>query len=339
MGFPDVPVVVRYVALRLMNESIRSISVVIPVLNEEGSLPTLFDELKVVAASLPDIAFEFLFVDDGSKDSSPVLIRSYAQLDARVKGIVFRRNFGQTAAMSCGIQAATGDIIIPMDADLQNDPADIPKFIEKINEGYSCVSGWRKQRQDGFVLRLLPSWSANWMISTMTGVKLHDYGCSMKAYRRSIIQDVELYGEMHRFIPAYAAWSGAKVTEMVVNHRARKFGISKYGISRVFKVILDLIVVKFLTNYFNKPIHFFGAAGFLFLFLGSFAEVVAIIYKLTGTKDFVQTPLPVIGAMFIIVGAQFVLFGLLSEVLMRTYYAARQAKPYTARETHNIQLS
>ncbi len=322
-----------------MSEPIRSISVVIPVLNEEGSLPTLFDELKAVAASLSDITFEFLFIDDGSKDGSPALISSFAQQDPRVKGIIFRRNFGQTAAMSCGIQAATGDIIIPMDADLQNDPADIPKFLEKIREGYSCVSGWRKQRQDGFVLRLLPSWSANWMISTMTGVKLHDYGCSMKAYRRSIIQDVELYGEMHRFIPAYAAWSGAKVTEMVVNHRARKFGVSKYGISRVFKVILDLIVVKFLTNYFNKPIHFFGAAGFLSLFLGTLAEIVAIIYKLTGMKDFVQTPLPVIGAMFIIVGAQFVLFGLLSEVLMRTYYAARQAKPYTVRETHNIQLS
>ncbi len=321
-----------------MSEAIRSISVVIPVLNEEGSLPTLFDELKAVASSLSDITFEFLFIDDGSKDASPEIIRTFSQRDPRVKGIIFRRNFGQTAAMSCGIQAATGDIIIPMDADLQNDPADIPKFLEKIREGYSCVSGWRKQRQDGFVLRLLPSWTANWIISTMTGVKLHDYGCSMKAYRRSVIQDVELFGEMHRFIPAYAAWSGAKVTELVVNHRARKFGVSKYGISRVFKVILDLIVVKFLTNYFNKPIHFFGAAGFLFLLLGSLAEFVAILYKLTGTKDFVQTPLPVIGAMFIIVGAQFVLFGLLSEVLMRTYYAARQAKPYTVRETHNIQL-
>lgn len=321
-----------------MSEPIRSVSVVIPVLNEEGSLPTLFDELKAVASSLSDITFEFLFIDDGSKDASPEIIRTFSQRDPRVKGIIFRRNFGQTAAMSCGIQAATGDIIIPMDADLQNDPADIPKFLEKIREGYSCVSGWRKQRQDGFVLRLLPSWTANWIISTMTGVKLHDYGCSMKAYRRSVIQDVELFGEMHRFIPAYAVWSGAKVTELVVNHRARKFGVSKYGISRVFKVILDLIVVKFLTNYFNKPIHFFGAAGFLFLLLGSLAELVAIIYKLTGTKDFVQTPLPVIGAMFIIVGAQFVLFGLLSEVLMRTYYAARQARPYTVRETHNIQL-
>jgi dolichol-phosphate mannosyltransferase len=319
-----------------MPEPVKSISVVIPVLNEEGSLPTLFEELKAVASKLSGITFEFLFIDDGSVDGSASLLKSFVQRDPRMKVIIFRRNFGQTAAMSCGIQAATGDVIIPMDADLQNDPADIPKFLEKIEEGFSCVSGWRKERQDGFVLRLLPSWSANWIISVMTGVKLHDYGCSLKAYRRSIIQDVELYGEMHRFIPAYAAWSGAKVTEIIVNHRARKFGVSKYGLSRIFKVILDLIVVKFLTNYFNKPIHFFGAAGFLFLFLGGLAELVAIVYKLTGTKDFVQTPLPVIGAMFIIVGVQFVLFGLLSEVLMRTYYAARQAKPHSIRETHNL---
>lgn len=319
-----------------MSEPVRSISVVIPVLNEEDSLPTLYAELKAVAATLSPISFEFIFIDDGSKDTSVSLVRGYAAEDPRVKGIAFRRNYGQTAAMSCGIQAATGDVIIPMDADLQNDPADIPKFLEKIHEGYSCVSGWRKQRQDGFVLRLLPSWSANWIISMMTGVKLHDYGCSLKAYRRSIIQDVELYGEMHRFIPAYASWSGAKVTEIIVNHRARKFGISKYGISRIFKVILDLIVLKFLTNYFNKPIHFFGAVGFIFLFLGGLAEFVAIIYKFLGLKDFVQTPLPVIGAMFVIVGVQFVLFGLVSEVLMRTYYGSRNTRPYSIRESINL---
>ncbi|MCK9361100.1 glycosyltransferase family 2 protein [Patescibacteria group bacterium] len=318
-----------------MTESIRSISVVIPVLNEEGSLPTLLEELKAVAGRLSHLSFEWLFIDDGSTDNSPELIRSFAKADQRVKGIIFRRNYGQTAAMSCGIQAATGDIIIPMDADLQNDPADIPMFIEKINEGYSCVSGWRKQRQDGFVLRLLPSWSANWIISVMTGVKLHDYGCSMKAYRRSIIQDVELYGEMHRFIPAYAAWSGAKVTEIVVNHRARKFGVSKYGISRVFKVILDLIVVKFLTNYFNKPIHFFGAVGLASLAIGSVALLGALTYKILGVA-FVSTPLPTVGAMFVIVGVQFILFGLLSEVLMRTYYGSRNTRPYSIREAVNI---
>lgn len=315
------------------SQEIRSVSIVIPVLNEEGSLPTLYDELKAAAAGLSGLVFEFIFVDDGSNDRSVEIVRSIASGDARVKGIVFRRNFGQTAAMSCGIKAATGDIIIPMDADLQNDPADIPKFLEKIREGFSCVSGWRKRRQDGFVLRLLPSWAANWIISKMTGVQLHDYGCSMKAYRRQIIQDVELYGEMHRFIPAYAAWSGAKVTEIVVNHRARRFGISKYGLSRVFKVLLDLIVLKFLTNYFNKPIHFFGAAGFLFLFLGFLSELAAVLFKFFDHKDFVQTPLPVIGAMFTIVGVQLVLFGLLSEVLMRTYYESKGTKPYIVKET------
>lgn len=319
-----------------MPEPIRSVSVVIPVLNEEGSLPTLYEELRVVADRVSGTTFEFIFVDDGSSDRSVDIVRSFAVVDPRVKGIVFCRNYGQTAAMSCGIQSATGDVIIPMDADLQNDPADIPKFLDKIGEGYSCVSGWRKERKDAFVLRLLPSWAANRIISLMTGVKLHDYGCSLKAYRRSVIQDVELYGEMHRFIPAYAAWSGAKVTEIVVNHRPRVHGASKYGLSRVFKVILDLMVVKFLTKYFNKPIHFFGAAGFTFLFVGGFAELAAVLYKVTGTKDFVQTPLPVIGAMFIIVGVQFMLFGLMAEVLMRTYYGSRNTRPYAIRESFNL---
>ena len=234
---------------------IRSISVVVPVYNEEGSLPLLYEELVAVANRLPGILMEFILVDDGSKDKSTDIIRDLGQKDARVKGVFFKRNFGQTAAMSCGIKTATGDIIIPMDADLQNDPADIPKFLEKINEGYSCVSGWRKERKDDLFLRKVPSWVANAIISVMTGVHLHDYGCSMKAYSCDIIQDVELYGEMHRFIPAYAAWSGARVTEIVANHRARRFGVSKYGLSRIFKVMLDLIVVKFLTNYFNKPMH------------------------------------------------------------------------------------
>lgn len=303
------------------------ISIVIPVFEEEGSLPTLFGELRAVAAKMPSVECEFLFVDDGSRDGSAALIRAFAAEDPRAKGIFFRRNFGQTAAMSCGIKAATGDVIIPMDADLQNDPADIPKFLSKIDEGYSCVSGWRKDRKDDLLLRKIPSWAANALISTLTGVVLHDYGCSLKAYRRDVIQDVELYGEMHRFIPAYAAWSGARVTEIVVNHRARRFGVSKYGISRVFKVALDLIVVKFLTRYFDKPMHFFGAVGFVSLFLGIVAEVAAVALRFMGLH-LVETPLPIVGAMFVIVGVQFILFGLLSEVLMRTYYESRGKKSY-----------
>lgn len=317
-----------------MNE-VRSLSVVLPVYNEQDSLDVLYHELQSVAGQLPGIEMEFIFVDDGSCDGSVEVIRRLSQADKRVKGVIFKRNFGQTAAMSCGIKMATGDLIIPMDADLQNDPADIPKFLDKIREGYSCVSGWRKDRKDDLFLRKIPSWMANAIISAFTGVALHDYGCSLKAYRREIIQDVELYGEMHRFIPAYAAWSGARVTEIVVNHRARQFGVSKYGLSRVFKVLLDMIVVKFLTKYFNKPMHFFGAVGFVSLALGGVAELVAIILRFNGLH-FVQTPLPTVGAMFIIVGVQFVLFGLMAEVLMRTYYESRGANSYHIREKINF---
>lgn len=317
-----------------LHEPTHSVSVVIPVFNEEESLPTLHRELCSVASNLSTVLFEFIFVDDGSVDRSIDVLKDLAAQDPRMRVIIFKHNFGQTAAMSCGIKAATGDVIIPMDADLQNDPADIPKLLKKIDEGFSCVSGWRKKRNDALVARKLPSWIANWIISRLTGVALHDYGCSMKAYQREIIQDVALYGEMHRFIPAYAAWSGAKVTEIVVNHRARSFGVSKYGLSRVFKVILDLIVVKFLTKYFNKPMHFFGAVGFISLTCGTVAEVAAIILRLSGTH-LVQTPLPTVGAMFIIVGFQFVLFGLIAEVLMRTYYEAAHSTPYSIKDIIN----
>lgn len=315
---------------------IRSISVVLPVYNEQESLPLLYEELVAAASRLPDIETEFIFVDDGSKDQSAEIVRGLAHKDPRVKAVLFKRNFGQTAAMSCGIKAATGDVIIPMDTDLQNDPADIPKFLEKIREGYSCVSGWRKDRKDDLIVRKIPSWSANALISVVSGVALHDYGCSLKAYRRDIIQDVELYGEMHRFIPAYAAWSGAQVTEIVVNHRARQFGVSKYGLSRILKVMLDLIVVKFLTSYFNKPMHFFGAIGFVSLALGIAAETVALVLRLFYGIALILTPLPVVGAMFVIVGVQFVLFGLMAEVLMRTYYESKGTRAWAVRETINL---
>lgn len=317
-------------------QPIKSVSIVIPVFNEEDSLPWLFEELNLALAKLAGIAHEIIVVDDGSRDRSPEILRELCARDERVKGVLFSRNFGQTAAMSCGIKLATGEVIIPIDADLQNDPADIPKFLEKINAGYSCVSGWRKDRKDAFVSRKLPSWMANTLISWMTGVPLHDYGCTMKAYRREVIQGVELYGEMHRFIPAYAAWTDAKVTEIAVNHRERKYGESKYGLSRIFKVMLDLIVVRFLTTSFNKPMHFFGAAGFVSLALGTAAEIAALILRLRGTH-LVQTPLPVVGAMFVIVGMQFLLFGLLAEVMMRTYYASSGSQPFTIHETLNLE--
>ncbi len=314
------------------------ISIIIPVYNEKENLPLLIPELLKTIQTLSQYTWEFIFVDDGSQDGSQEVLRTYAMQDSRIRVVLFARNFGQTAAMSCGIKKATGDIIIPMDADLQNDPADILRLLIKIDEGYSCVSGWRKDRKDGLWLRKIPSWIANGIISRLTGVGLHDYGCSLKAYRREIIQSLELYGDMHRFIPAYAAWTGARVTEIVVRHRPRIHGVSKYGLSRVFKVILDLFVLKFLTKYFNKPMHFFGAVGFLSLTLGFVAETVAIILRFHGLH-LVETPLPTVGALFIIVGVQLIMTGLLAEVLMRTYYETGDAYPYTIREMINFDPS
>lgn len=303
-----------------------SVSIVIPVYNECESLPELLRELSMVADQSPNVTWEFLFVDDGSQDGGTDILAQAAAQDTRVKVIVLARNFGQTAAMSAGIRLATGDVIVPMDADLQNDPADIPRFLTKLAEGYDCVSGWRKERQDGFWLRRLPSQMANRIISLATGVALHDYGCSLKAYKRSFIQGVTLYGEMHRFIPAYIAWSGGEVVEIVTHHRARKYGISKYGISRIPKVLLDLFVVKFLTQYFNRPMHVFGGMGFMSMFVGVLAESAAVYLKLVNKISLIQTPLPIVGALFIIVGMQFILTGLLAEVLMRTYYESDQVK-------------
>jgi glycosyltransferase involved in cell wall biosynthesis len=308
------------------------LSIVIPVYNEEENLEPLHDELVAVAGRMPEHTWEYIFVDDGSKDRSLEVLKKIQAKDERMVVISFARNFGQTAAMSCGIKTATGDIIIPMDADRQNDPADIPDFLDKIDQGYGCVSGWRKDRKDGLFFRKIPSWMANRLISWATGVHIHDYGCSLKAYRRDIIQDIDLYGEMHRFIPVYAAGVGAKVTEIVVHHRPRVAGVSKYGLFRVFKVLLDLVVVRFLTTYFSRPMHFFGVIGFASLAGGLFAEGVAILLKIVHLRDFVSTPLPVVGAMLIIVGVQFILFGLMAEVLMRTYFEAQRRKPYSVKE-------
>lgn len=326
---------IRYLKTEPMAQDIRHISIVIPVFNEAGNIGQLKTELQAVMQTLAPITAEVLLVDDGSTDGSRELLRQCAEEDARFKILLFKRNYGQTAAMSCGIGEATGDVIIPMDADLQNDPADIPALLAKMQEGYSCVSGWRKERQDRFWSRTLPSRLANGLITWMTGVALHDYGCSLKAYRSDVIKGVELYGEMHRFIPAYAAWSGARVTEIPVNHRPRVHGVSKYGIMRVFKVLLDLIVVKFLVRYFDRPMHFFGAIGMIGFFLGGLSLTTSVALKLLGLRSFIETPLPVIGTMFVVLGVQFVLTGLLAEVLMRTYYGATRQRPYVIHERIN----
>jgi len=223
-----------------------------------------------------------------------------------------------------------------MDADLQNDPADIPKFLAKIDEGYDVVSGWRKDRQDKAISRKTPSLIANWLIRRITGVYVHDYGCSMKAYKREVIQGINLYGEMHRFVAAYAAWYGGKITEIEVNHRARIHGRTKYGISRTFRVLLDLLVVKFLSKYMNRPVHFFGGIGMITFFLGLVAGVTAVVLKIFGLRDFVQTPLPTISALFLIVGVQLIAMGILAEIIMRTYYEAQGKEPFVVKEKINF---
>jgi len=310
------------------------LSVVIPLFNEEESLQALYDELSAELKALGR-HYEMVMVDDGSTDQTWALLEKLAEKDERIVAIRFRRNFGQTAAMSAGIENAKGAIIVPMDGDLQNDPADIKHLLAKMAEGYECVSGWRTQRQDKALSRVLPSVVANWLISRISGVVLHDYGCSLKAYRRDVIEGVRLYGEMHRFVPIYAAWQGARVAELPVHHRPRRFGVSKYGINRVLKVVLDLMVVKFLFNYLTKPIYVFGGFG-LAAIAGAFVALAGAVYfKLAGLKDFVSTPLPLLASMLFLVGFLSLLMGLLAEVVVRTYYESQNKRPYLVAEMKN----
>ncbi len=311
------------------------ISIVLPIYNEQENIPILYKEIKDVFSKIGN-DYEIICVDDKSKDGSLKALKEIAEKDSKVKIIGFKFNAGQTAAMSAGIKFATGEVIIPMDSDLQNDPADIPNFLKKIEEGYDVVSGWRKNRKDFLINRKIPSKIANYIIGIITGVRIHDYGCSMKAYKRELIQGVSLYGEMHRFIPAYASWHGAKITEIVVNHRARVNGVTKYGISRTFKVILDLIVVKFLSKYMNKPMHFFGGIGFVALFIGILFGLGAIILKVMDLRSFVATPLPVFSALFIIVGVQMVAMGVVAEMITRTYYESNGKEPFLIKEKVNL---
>ncbi|MCX6735922.1 MAG: glycosyltransferase family 2 protein [Candidatus Parcubacteria bacterium] len=312
------------------------ISVVIPVYNESKSLPELFSEI-IQVLEREKLAFEIIAVNDASKDNSWEVLKKFASSDTRIKAINFRSNYGQTSAMSAGIKNATGDVIVPIDSDLENDPADIPKLLKKMREGYSVVSGWRKDRWgDNAFTRKLPSVCANWLISHISGVYLHDYGCTLKAYERDIIAEVELYGEMHRFIPAYAVWKGGKVAEIPVNYRPRKYGESAYGMSRIFRVIPDLVLLKFFIKYMNRPIHFFGGLGFISFALGILSGITAIGLKIFGIRDFVQTPLPLFTALFIIVGVQLVVMGLLAEMIMRTYYESQDKTAYSIKEKINL---
>jgi len=310
------------------------LSVIIPVLNEIENLERLHKQISSNLANL-NRPFEVIYVDDGSTDGSYEMLSKIAQRDERAKVVRFVRNFGQTAALACGIDHASGDILIPMDADLQNDPKDIELLISKLEEGFDVVSGWRKDRQDELFLRLIPSWCANKLISVISGVRLHDYGCSLKAYRREVIKDIRLYGEMHRFVPIYASWVGAKVTEMPVTHHARQFGKSKYGIERTFKVILDLMTVKFLSSYATKPIYVFGSAGLWSFVAASAGFAWMVILKFFYSTTFIQTPLPVLVAMFFMLGIQFILMGLLAEILMRTYHESQDKRIYIVKSSIN----
>ena len=310
------------------------VSVVIPVYNEEQNVAPLLEELVRELEALGR-TWEVICVDDGSRDRTFEELAAWAAREPRLRVIKFRRNFGQTAAMSAGIEAALGDVIVPMDGDLQNDPADIGKLLAELDRGHDVVSGWRKERKDREFGRKLPSRIANRLISLISGVRLHDYGCSLKAYRREVLQGVKLYGEMHRFIPIYASWQGAKVTELVVNHRERRAGTSKYGLGRTLKVVLDLMVVKFLASYATKPIYVFGGFG-LASFFGAFVAVAwALYFKVAGLKDLVETPLPLLAAMLTLVGVLSLLMGLLAELQVRTYYESQDKRPYLVAEELN----
>jgi glycosyltransferase involved in cell wall biosynthesis len=308
------------------------ISVFLPVLDEEPNLRPLHEKLEAALAALAPRTAEIIYVDDGSTDQSLAILRELAAQDARVRVIALRRNYGQTAAMSAGIDAARGRVLIPMDADLQNDPADIKRLLDKLDEGYDVVSGWRKNRQDKMFTRKIPSMLANRLISWIGGVPLHDYGCSLKAYRRDVIVDVRLYGEMHRFIPIYASWAGARVAELPVEHHARTMGKSKYGLSRTLKVVLDMITIKFMASYQTKPIYVFGTAGLLAFIVSILAGLYAVFLKLFHKADFVQTPLPILTIVMFAVGVQFILMGLLAEMLVRTYHESQAKAIYAVRE-------
>ncbi len=311
-----------------------SLSLIIPVYNEERSLPLLFERLR---AALDGSNYEVVLVNDGSRDASFRVLREECAKDPRFKAIDFRRNFGQTAAINAGIQHAKGEVLVLMDSDLENDPADIPKLLAKLDEGFDVISGWRRDRWKGqFLTRKLPSLLANKLISSISGVKLHDYGCTLKAYRRDVIKDVTLYGQMHRFIPVYCSWQGGRVGEMPVNYQPRQFGKSNYGLFRTYKVMLDLLVIRFLDAYMTKPIHFFGGAGFLSFLTSFLCAALAVYFKVTHQKDLVQTPLPVFTAMFFIIGLVMILMGVLAEMIMRTYFESQRRTPFSIRETMNL---
>jgi glycosyltransferase involved in cell wall biosynthesis len=309
------------------------LSLIIPVYNEEENLRALFDAICDAVKPLGR-SWEVLFIDDGSTDASLSILRQLAEEEPEsVRVIVFRRNFGQTAAIAAGLDNSRGDIIILMDADLQNDPQDIPMLLTRLDEGYDVVSGWRKLRKDNALTRTLPSIMANALISFVTGVHLHDYGCTLKAYRRGALEGFRLYGEMHRFIPVFAHSIGARITEVPVRHHPRRFGKTKYGLDRTLKVILDLMTAKFLLSYSHKPMRLFGGAGLSLGFLGSALLLYLFIRRYAGGVPVLGSPVFQIAIMLLIMGSQSILMGLMAELLARTYHESQKKLTYTVRES------
>ena len=312
-----------------------SVSVIVPIYNEEASLRLLLPKLVSVLESTGR-EFEIIAVADGSSDGSVDVLAELANAEPRLITVTLARNFGQTAAMMAGFDHSRGAIIIPIDADLQNDPTDIPRLLAKLDEGFDVVSGWRRTRHDAAIRRNFLSRCANWGISRLSGVRLHDYGCSLKAYRRSVIGRVKLYGEMHRFIPIYASWYGARITEIEVTHHPRRFGRSNYGMVRILKVVLDLMVVCFLDRWIGKPIYVFGGFGMLWLFI-SFLTLLDILYlKIFQHLSMILTPLPGLAAMAFMMGVMSILIGLLAEIAVRIYFESPSRTSYVTRETANL---
>lgn len=316
-------------------ENGHSISVTVPVLNEAENLIPFYERLAPVLRGLGN-PWEIIFVNDGSHDGSREILDRIAARDERVKVVHFRRRFGQTAAMMAGVDFADGDIIIPMDADLQNDAEDIPRLLALLEEGYDVVSGWRKERKDHRFRRNFLSRAANTLISRISGVRLHDFGCSLKAYRKDVIKDVRLYGEMHRFIPVYASWQGARIAEIPVKHHPRTKGHSKYGMQRIFKVLLDLMVVKFLSSYAEKPMYIFGGVGLISLGISFISGIAALVLKIWHGVSFILTPLPLLSVLTAIIGLTAILQGFVAELVIRTYYESQGKRPYSVKETRNL---
>lgn len=310
------------------------ISLTVPVYNEREALEPVFEKVRVVMTAQPR-PWEIVFVNDGSTDGSGEILDRLAAAHPEVKVVHFRRNFGQTAAMMAGFDFASGSVVIPMDGDGQNDPADIPRMLEKLEEGYDVCSGWRKDRQDNALRRNLPSIMANRLISAVSGVRLHDFGCSLKAYRAEVIRGVRLYGEMHRFLPIYAKWHGARITEIPVNHYPRTTGTSKYGLERVLKVLMDLVTVKFLEKYMLKPMYLFGLWGVIF-FLCTLVFTVWSFYMRTQGYFFTMTPLPMMAVFSFMTGIICVLMGLLAEMITRTFHESQGKTIYMVKKTRNL---